>query len=1262
MDPLSLTITVVGLIQATSVVVQYIYDFKDAGKERSKLAQEVIGLSLLLQQLEARLHDALAGDPWFEGCLSLATPDGTISQLTQVVKELQLKLSPETGLKRLGQKLTWSISKTDLDKMLTQIERLKSQINITLNQDQFQISKAIERTGKETSEGVQALQDAKKFEEIIAWLSPLKFPAQQQQIFTQAIATTGQWLLESDEFETWVLGCATKLYCPGIPGAGKTVLSSIVINHLQNRCQDQHIPVLYIFLNHKDSLDQSLPNLIGSLLKQLVQYQAPKVPSERVKKLWEAGKREEMPPSLETLKETLHAELRSFAKTYVVVDALDECLIDSTRNELLELLHNLWVENVSLMITSRPLENKFGSVEVYCDQCGMHDLRVFYHCAICNAGEYDLCDKCVKDGKVCLNDSHSLAKLYACVKIEISATEADLQTYIEYKIDTEPRLSSICRKDEKAKGKIVEVVVDVAGGMFLIAKLLMDSLKTKATPRAVTKALQTLPTTLDDIYEETLKRIETQCEDDVNIAKKVLSWVVWSNRALKVHELLQALAVSPEDDDLDTREVLEEEIIFSVTAGLIMTDYEGCIRLVHYTTQKYFEENKSRWFPDAQIEMALTTLTYLNFESFAEPCQGSDEDEELDVRIQEYPFLVYASQYWGEHARQSYGLKSEVRKAVLTLIRNPLRLASSIQAAWYSGSGWDVRKGLNSLHVCAWFGLDDLLMELLKQGLSIDSQDPVYGQTSLMYACKRGHSSTVAKLLDLGASINIRSARESTALFEAVQANKIEIVELLLQKDELDVNAKYPKLYDFTALSFACSSGFAEIMTLLLRRPDILVNEKDVEGMTVLAIAASASTPIYLKLLLGHIGVDKNCVDNAHRTPLFTAAELGYAENVQVLLESGADPSIKDIFGGTCILRAIDYGDISTLQTMIRHGVDLGGLDNFNRTLLHGASINGQNEMVKLLIDAGLDVNAQGSRGETPLHDVAQAGYVDIAKVLLERGANPSIQDNEGRTPQVVAVQEGQTAVAQILKDTEFQKNGSEEGGGIEPVVSIWGMAKLGLEEDIKKYITNGGDLNKKDPTNGNDALHSASWAGKVEILSVLLDAGLDPNSTNNYGRTPLHLCAIQDLLEGTRLLIEHNAILDKEDMWGKTALTTAQSFRYFAIAIELIAAGASIDSRLVPIQPSFFAAIEMGNVVAVKRLIDAGADPQALDYGGQTGLQLAKAQDHTEIIQLLREHKSFYVPSRTASQRSEASPATSPPAYQDVAREPFQARPILKK
>lgn len=109
----------------------------------------------------------------------------------------------------------------------------------------------------------------------------------------------------------------------------------------------------------------------------------------------------------------------------------------------------------------------------------------------------------------------------------------------------------------------------------------MDSLKSKSKRKEVRETLKRLPQELEGTYKEAMERIETQCEDDRNLAKRVLSWIVYAFRPLSLQELRYALATMPgmrqvEDDDLDDLDVL-----ISVCAGLVTVDEEsGIVRLV----------------------------------------------------------------------------------------------------------------------------------------------------------------------------------------------------------------------------------------------------------------------------------------------------------------------------------------------------------------------------------------------------------------------------------------------------------------------------------------------------------------------------------------------------------------------------------------------------------------------------------------------------------------------------------------------------------
>lgn len=83
---------------------------------------------------------------------------------------------------------------------------------------------------------------------------------------------TGQWLLGSTEYQDWVDTSKQTLFCPGIPGAGKSILTSIVIEDLTIRfSKATDVGIAYIYCNFKRQEDQKIESLMASLLKQLAE-------------------------------------------------------------------------------------------------------------------------------------------------------------------------------------------------------------------------------------------------------------------------------------------------------------------------------------------------------------------------------------------------------------------------------------------------------------------------------------------------------------------------------------------------------------------------------------------------------------------------------------------------------------------------------------------------------------------------------------------------------------------------------------------------------------------------------------------------------------------------------------------------------------------------------------------------------------------------------------------------------------------------------
>ena len=86
--------------------------------------------------------------------------------------------------------------------------------------------------------------------EILNWLTDINYGSQQTDYIGRRQVETGQWLLDSSEFKAWVENNNQTLFCPGIPGAGKTILTSIIVDNLTSRFRnDPKTGIAYIYCN-----------------------------------------------------------------------------------------------------------------------------------------------------------------------------------------------------------------------------------------------------------------------------------------------------------------------------------------------------------------------------------------------------------------------------------------------------------------------------------------------------------------------------------------------------------------------------------------------------------------------------------------------------------------------------------------------------------------------------------------------------------------------------------------------------------------------------------------------------------------------------------------------------------------------------------------------------------------------------------------------------------------------------------------------------
>ncbi|KAA8616923.1 vegetative incompatibility protein HET-E-1 [Pyrenophora tritici-repentis] len=203
-----------------------------------------------------------------------------------------------------------------------------------------------------------------KLNKIRSWLSAPNPSTNYHKAHKQRQAKTGVWLLEGEQFTRWKESAASRLWLYGIPGCGKTILSSTIIEHLLQHCYDDTSMVTaYFYFDFNDTQKQDPKLMLRSLLYQLLQSSVviPKGVDALISSC-ENGKRQ---PSLHTLLEVTRQAMQEFTQVYVILDALDECTQRSELMDMLETVARWQLNGLHLLMTSRKERDIERSLESY---------------------------------------------------------------------------------------------------------------------------------------------------------------------------------------------------------------------------------------------------------------------------------------------------------------------------------------------------------------------------------------------------------------------------------------------------------------------------------------------------------------------------------------------------------------------------------------------------------------------------------------------------------------------------------------------------------------------------------------------------------------------------------------------------------------------------------------------------------------------------------------------------------------------------------
>ncbi|KAJ6530036.1 ankyrin repeat-containing domain protein [Mycena vulgaris] len=1232
METLGTVASIIQLVDTALKVRDYVQDFRHAPQEQQKLVSEMGYLRPLLEELQVRIQN----NPSSSIVQQMKKP---LTTFQATMEHLATKLQPAGGrLAKVSKQIAWSMGdKKDAKEYLEKFEQFKSLLNGWLlmdiwdagqqqrrdhgaifkyvddagqqqRRDHGAILKSVEDVGQQQRrdhgailESVedaarqqkrahdqflttiedyaldqQSQIDAERRTQIIDWLS-INFFQRQADILRSRQPGTGDWLLEDFRFKRWETGPGEILWCYGMPGAGKTVLASVVVDHLERRYQGKNVAVACIYLNHKETDTQTVSNLLASVWRQLA---AGKRMSSTAEELYQRHSEKRTRPTLNETRDVLHAEVTQWSKVYVVVDALDEYPEDE-RNILLEHLTTLGPA-VGLLLTSRP--------------------HISLH--------------------------HSLPTFGA---LEIRATEEDIQKYVDDRIRTSSRLLMHVRTRPDLREEIQSKIKGSVDGMFLLAKLHIESLATKSTIRALRLALENLPKDLEHTYDEAMERIDRQNEDDRKIAHSALTWVANAKRILSVYELQDALAVEPGAKRLNPDNFLEIDIILSVCAGLIIADASSSdVRLVHHTTQHYLDGIRHRLFPEAHKEITFALLTYLAFNAFDAPdsqWRGSDYplldychycflhavgEPEVSLQDMIVTFLERVSRW-----KSYYGTWSKIAPW------NYPDWPSSVSPLWIAASAnlQEITQHLldgrilhphspspsshiaipptlfaegesTILHVASYYGHFQMSQLLVEKGVDVNQEEGVYG-CALQAASHQGHDSVVSLLLNNGADANAKGGCYGSALQVAAYTGHEGVVRLLVDAGAA-IDSGMPVEtchldceWDDGALHAAVCGGRRDIVLLLIEKGGDMNADSRGDGAFWSAVLHRYQDIVRLLIEKGYDVSSNPSGDAAFNLAVFRGDE----GIVRLLLETGYNV----ISNHTAFNAAIDEGHKDIVGLFIEKGCDMGWA-------LERASSQGNEDIVRLLIKKGVDVNEHGGRALQAAWTSSNSKLMDVINLLLSHGANPSIvgQEDVGNALVAVSIRGYQDTVRFLIeKGADVNAPGGQYGSALQAASSH------GHEAIVRQLIEKGANIKK----HGGSAIQAA-WLGTNQgIINLLVEHGANlarilwQEDVDNA----LVAASIRGYQDTVRLLIEKGADVNAPDKKYGSALQAASYHGYKGITRLLIEKGADVNQQGGLHGSALGAAADQGHKSIVRLLLELGVD-----------VDTAQGQGHN-IAQLLR-------------------------------------------
>jgi ankyrin repeat protein len=395
--------------------------------------------------------------------------------------------------------------------------------------------------------------------------------------------------------------------------------------------------------------------------------------------------------------------------------------------------------------------------------------------------------------------------------------------------------------------------------------------------------------------------------------------------------------------------------------------------------------------------------------------------------------------------------------------------------------------------------------------------------TVLHWACCVENTAIALKIMEAkDIALDACNQRDNTALHVAMLNGNVELASHLLAAGaKLD----YKNEQGEAPLHIAVCSNYIDLVLQLLEYGADIDCHNAPYGHTALHIATIiGNTELALKLIERGANIHRS--NNNNETALHMAASRGLIELTLKLIEEGAKIDTPNRNGDTPIHLAIRRGYHDLAAQLIKLSIDLELPNHVGRTILHEAVFRNSIAIVELLIESGAQINSIDHRGASPIWYAVFNGNFEIIKLLLTAGADPNI--NIGNTSLLHFMVP--CMAPQEVVDVFYQRLGDTPP----PLSRLTAKEKM----DIFKVLSRGADINKISSQNNNLLHRALIFDLPSEVISYLINKGIELDHKNQDGNTPLHLAILGEKVQIIFELLAAGAKIAEQNNEGRDALT----------------------------------------------------------------------------------------------------------------------------